>query len=112
MKVQYKVNPRTIIEAEGETAADVFAKLSALAQVFAHGEKCGSCGSAGVIPQVREPQGFKYFEFMCVGCGCRFPLGQLKEPKGGLFPKHKNDDGSVKPHGGWEKYTADQALER
>lgn len=95
MKVQLKVGPRIIVEAEGETIKDVYSRVSALAGIFACADKCGCCGSQEIIPQVREPQGFTYYELQCLACHARLSFGQNKEG-GGLFPKRD------KGKNGWE----------
>lgn len=103
MKVSYKISPRVVIEAEGDGLKKVFSQLADLAAVFACADKCGCCGSADVIPQVREPQGFTYYELACRACGASLTFGQHKEG-GTLFAKRKDDHGNPKGKGGWEVY--------
>jgi hypothetical protein len=104
VKAQYKVTPRCIIEADGGTVKEVFERLALLAEILGHADKCGKCGGTRIIPKMRRPQGNVYFELSCLQCGARLALGQNKEG-GTLFPKTKNDDGTPKPNGGWEKWS-------
>lgn len=97
MKVQLKVGAKAVVEAEGESIKQVFERVAALAGVFACADKCGACGGSDIIPQVREPQGYTYFELQCLGCGARLQFGQNKEG-GGLFPKRD------KGKNGWDVY--------
>ncbi len=46
MKVQRKVSPTTILEAEGQTVAEVFEALASLEEIFHGYEVCGDCGQA------------------------------------------------------------------
>jgi len=103
MKVQYRIGPKVLIEADGATVKEVFDQLGALADVFAAADKCGCCGAGEIVPHVREPQGFTYYELLCLSCGARLPLGQTKEG-GQLFPKRRDEQGHAKDKGGWEKW--------
>ncbi len=111
MKASMKVNSKVIVEAEGETVADVFANLARLADVLGAAQKCGWCGSEQIQPRVRDAKGFRFFELTCMEpkCGARFSFGQLKEPKGALFPKRKDDQGNLLPNGGWSIWQGDQS---
>jgi hypothetical protein len=102
MQVQVKINQRTILTVEGDSAKECFAQLANLQQVFGV-DKCGLCGSDRVAYSVREPKGFIYYELQCLACTARFAFGQTRE-SGALFPKTRDQDGNPKPNGGWEKY--------
>jgi hypothetical protein len=103
MKAQMKVNARLIVEGEGETVADVFEKIANLAAVLGAADKCGCCGGTAIIPQVRDAQGYRYYELRCLNaaCGAQFSFGQHKDTKGSLFPKRKDENGNLKPNAGW-----------
>ena len=103
MRASFKVGPRAIVEADGSTVKEVFERLAVLAPVLAHADRCGLCGGTRVVPNMRLPQGFTYYELACLSCGARLPLGQTKEG-GVLFPKTRNDDHTPKPNGGWERW--------
>lgn len=105
MKVQVKVSPTTIVEAEGQTLQDVFEQLSRLEEVF-NLSACGLCKGTSLRHQVRVNEGYTFFELVCQNSDCRarFSFGQPKNVKGGLFPQRKEKDGSYKPNGGWVKY--------
>jgi hypothetical protein len=105
MKAQLKVSPMAIVEADGSTVKEVFERLAFLAEVLGHADKCGACQGNRIIPKVRHNQGFTFYELACLGCGAKLALGQCKGEGGVLFPKTRNDDGTAKPNGGWEKWT-------
>ena len=79
MRASFKVGPRAIVEADGSTVKEVFERLAVLAPVLAHADRCGLCGGTRVVPNMRLPQGFTYYELACLSCGARLPLGQTKE---------------------------------
>lgn len=104
MKVQRKISPTTLIEAEGQTVADVFEALSRLEEVFHGHEVCGLCHGKDVSYQVRQDKdGNKYYQAVCQadGCHAEFRFGVKKQPAGVLFPQLKDRDGKWKPNGGW-----------
>jgi len=91
MKAQLKVRTNLIIEAEGETEADLFENISSAQEVFEH-EKCGHCGGVDLRFVVRQDdEENKYYELHCrdTRCRARLPFGQAKKPKGKLYPKRK-----------------------
>ena len=99
MKVQMKVGSKVIVEAEGDSPKQVFERVAALAGIFGAAGKCGCCGCPEIVPQVRQPQGFTYYELVCLNpdCGATLTFGQNKEG-GGLFPKRERGQN------GWEVY--------
>ena len=106
MKVQRKISPTTIVEADGQSVAEVFESLAALESVFAGHETCGLCGKVGVRYQVQlDKEAHKYHKAVCLACGGEFRFGVRKAPAGVLFPQLKAQDGTVKPNGGWSKWT-------
>lgn len=107
MKVQRKISPTTIVEADGPTVADVFESLARLEEIFHGHEVCGLCHGPDVRYQVRQDKdGNKYHHAVCMEprCGAEFRFGQRREPKGVLFPQLKDADGNWKPNGGWAKF--------
>ena len=105
MKVQRKISPTTIAEAEGQTVAEVFEALASLEEVFSGHETCGLCKKSGVRFQVRRDQkGNKYYQAVCLACGAEFRFGVRRDPPGMLFPQLRDEQGNVKPNGGWAKY--------
>lgn len=101
MKVQFKVGPKVIVEAEGDSPKQVFERLASLAEVFACADKCGACGSPEVVPRVRHAQGYDFYELACQACSARLSFGQTKEGEG-LFPKRKDEQANPKGKDGWE----------
>lgn len=110
MKVQRKVSPTTIIEAEGATVAEVFEALARLESVFHGYEKCGFCGEGVAYECQEDKEGHKYYKVVCLNtdCGGEFRFGQRKQPHGVLFPQLKDRDGKRKPFGGWAKWSANE----
>jgi hypothetical protein len=105
MKVQRKISPTTIIEAEGQTVAEVFEALARLEEIFGAHETCGLCQKTGVLYTVREDkQNNKYYMARCVACGAEFRYGVKRQPEGALFPQLKDQDGKPKANGGWAKW--------
>lgn len=106
MKVQRKISPTTILEAEGQTVAEVFEALARLEEIFHGHEVCGLCQKANVAYQVRQDkEGNKYYQAVCLSCGGEFRFGVKKSPPGALFPQMKDKDGNWKPNGGWAKWS-------
>lgn len=108
MKVSYIVGTSTV-EVEGKDVKDVFTQLSGAVEVFGHA-KCGACGSAAVVPNVREVQGNTYYEMRCTQCGATMGFGQRKAD-GQLYPKRKDKEGNWLPNGGWVKFSRQAAAE-
>ncbi len=105
MKVQRKITPTTIVEAEGETVAEVFEALAALESVFHGHETCGLCGKTGVSYSCQQDKDAnRYYKALCDSCGAEFRFGVKKSPPGVLFPQLKDKDGNWKPNGGWAKW--------
>lgn len=105
MKVNRKVSPTTIVEAEGATVAEVFEALAALEEIFSGHETCGACGNVGVHYSVRrDKQDNKYYQAVCNKCGAEFRFGVRRAPPGSLFPQMKDRDGREKPNNGWVKW--------
>ena len=105
MKVQRKISPTTIIEADGQTVADVFEALARLEDVFHGHEVCGACQAGNVTYQMRtDKDGNKYYQAHCLKCHAEFRFGVRREGNGVLFPQYKDADGNVKPNGGWVRF--------
>lgn len=106
MKIQRKISPTTIVEAEGQTVAEVFEALARLEGIFAGYETCGLCQHTGVRYAVQEDkEGHKYHKAVCLSCGAEFRFGMRKTPPGVLFPQIKDQNGNYKPDGGWAKWS-------
>lgn len=101
MKVQYKVGPKAIVEAEGETVKQVFERLGDLAACFGAAHKCGCCGSGEIVPAVKRPQNYTYYSLRCLACGAELNFGQTREGER-LFAK------TDKGKNGWEVYQGGQ----
>lgn len=110
MKAVYRVNERVTVEADGMTVADVFEGVARLASVLGAATKCGCCGSAAILPRVKDAQGFRFHELVCQEskCGATFSFGQHKDVKGSLFPKFSDEHGRPKPNAGWSIYRGRQ----
>lgn len=103
LKVQRKLNANTIIEADGQTTAEVFEKLASLEEVF-RVTQCGKCGCDRVTFTVRrDKEDHVYYQAQCLdaNCGAEFRFGVRKKPAGTLFPQLKDRDGNWKNFGGW-----------
>ena len=106
MKVQRKISPTTIIEAEGDTVAEVFEALSRLEEAFHGHEECGLCHGKDVAYQTRQDSaGNKYYQAVCLACRAEFRFSLRRTPVGVLYPQLKDKDGRVKPDGGWAVWT-------
>jgi hypothetical protein len=104
LEAQLKMlNGKILVKVSGETQAELFGNIAKVQQIFDAEAACGLCGNVDLKLSHRQPQGYDYFELVCGNheCGARFQFGQLKEDRGGLFPKR--DKGT----GGWEIYRAD-----
>ena len=117
IKAKYLTQDRRLtFEIEGETQKAVFTQIAAIQEVFDSEHKCGLCGGSDIryMHRVTTTKGSKkcdYLHFVCRTkderghtCNARFDFGQSMEG-GALFPKRKNEDGTWKQNGGWEKYT-------
>ena len=107
MKVQRKLGLNTIVEADGDTVAEVFEDLALLEWVFSHPRVCGLCREEGrdFLRPRKTGQGKKYHKCVCVGCGAEFRFGVRTCRPGVLFPQLKDAEGRDKPNGGWSKWT-------
>jgi hypothetical protein len=85
------------VEAEGETAKQVFERLADLAACLGADAKCGCCGGDALVPQVTRPQNYTYYALACQGCGATLAFGQTREGER-LFPKRDRGQN------GWEVY--------
>lgn len=112
MKIQRKISPTTIIEAEGDTLVDVFERLASLEEIFHGYETCGLCKKSNVAYQARQDkEGNKYYQAHCLDCRAEFRFGVKKVPKGALFPQKKDAQGNWKPDGGWAKWEGKKQTE-
>jgi hypothetical protein len=103
MKIQRKLSPNTLVEAEAATVLELFEQLSQLEEIFRAGP-CGLCKGTQVSFRTREVSGVKFHEALCLGCGAAFTFGTRKGPAGMLFPQRKDGDGKWKANGGWSRW--------
>jgi len=115
MKVQVKVSPKVIVEAEGTTQTTIFEQLASMQEVFGQFGQCGKCKSDELQFIVREDdKKHKYYEILCRKCFAKFGFGQ-KSDGGALFPRRKETEnqsvmqgqleaGAKLPDGGWTRY--------
>lgn len=116
MKVQVKVAPKVIVEAEADTHVDLFEQISSLQEVFGQ-HKCGKCGCEKLRFVVRtDKDDNKYYELACQNFECKAKLAFGAHKKGGgLFPKRKESEnqslaggtveaGAYLPSNGWLRY--------
>jgi hypothetical protein len=101
VKASFKVGPKAVVEAEGETVKQVFERLGDLAACLGADDKCGCCGSDKIVPSVTRPQSYVYYSLKCLACEAQLTFGQTKEGER-LFPKRD------KGKNGWEVYQAGQ----
>jgi hypothetical protein len=120
MKVQIKISPNVIIEAEGTTHVDVFEQIEGLQEVFSAYDKCGKCDGKK-LRFVKRVQGkHTYYELHCQSCYARLSFGQNDEPKkGSLYPRRKETEkqtvmdgkleaGAYLPDNGWIRWDKDK----
>ena len=106
-------NKQLTFEIEGTTDTELFSELASIQEVFDAEHKCGVCGGTDIRYLHRNVQGNDFFELQCITvdakgykCLARFQFGQVKVPKGALFPKRKDKDGNWLPNNGWSRYSA------
>lgn len=110
MKLVYTTrNGRFQAELEGSTQTELIERLAEFQEIF-EGLECTYNGkrSDKVNFRVREIEGNKYYEAVCVDedldiKNARLSFGVHKKG-GGVFPKRKNDDDSWNKNNGWKKY--------
>jgi hypothetical protein len=112
MKVDFKVNDKVTIQAEGNTHKELFAQLSSLTEVFGQAE-CGCCKGKNIRPVARKVEvmegkkakEYVYYEFHCLNMDCRARLAFGCHQEGdSLFPKKKDESGEWIKNNGWVKY--------
>ncbi len=112
MRVEYKVNDRITIAAEGETPQDIFKQISRLQESFGE-EECGKCHSKKLTFTHRVSSEYDFYELKCQDCYAKLEFGQGKDkfyPKRmvvdakGKTIKDANGKGEYRPDRGWFKY--------
>ena len=73
-------------------------------------EVCGKCKSGNVTPRVREVDGDKYYEMICLDCWAKLPFGCHRQG-GGLFAKRRDDEKKMKGVNGWVKFNKEKGVE-
>lgn len=102
MKIQRKLGRSIIVEAEGQTPAELFDALAMLEEIF-RPRPCGLCKSDDITFTMRQDKdGHKYRQAQCLKCKAEYRFGARKGPGGLLFPQavakhgHKENDGWFK----------------
>lgn len=112
MELEYTTtNGRIKVKIDGRGVKDVFENLAEFCEIFENECTVGNKSSDKVVPRVRETDGNKYYEMVCVDRdrdlrGRTLAFGQHKQG-GTLFPKRTVGEGSEKkwlPNGGWGKF--------
>lgn len=107
MKVQLKVAPKVIVEAESEKQTEIFEQLHSLQEVFGQ-SRCGKCGNEDSFKYVvREVDDNKFYELRCEKCRAKITFGAHKRGNT-LFPKRKDDEGEYLPDNGWLRWNKDK----
>lgn len=101
MKVQLKVSPRVIVEAEGSKQTEIFEELASLQEVFSQ-KQCGKCENEELRFVVREVDGNKFYELHCLKCRAKLAFGVHKQSPT-LFPKRKDGEDYL-PDNGWMRW--------
>lgn len=116
MKAVYQTkNGRLNVELEASTHKELWKQLASFQEVFEE-TKCGKCKKENlrfVIRKSKDAKGkeYEYHELRCVDCGAKLAFGVLDDGSGSLFPKRKNDDGSVRGEWGWVKWNQEKQVE-
>lgn len=113
-KIQYTTtNGRLTVEIEERDIKGCFEKLAEFCELFENECTVGDKTSDKVVPRVRETDGNKFYELVCVDKdrdlrNRTLAFGQKKQG-GNLFPKRTEGEGKEKkylPNGGWGKFDA------
>lgn len=124
MKATYFVHDGLKFDIDAETEADLFKNLATIQETFT-AENCGLCKAPSKFLVRKDKEENEYFELACTDlkCRARLPYGQMKKPKGKLYPKrHWNSLSDAEktnrgpepksgylPNGGWYKWNAKAA---
>jgi len=112
MKIQFKINPKMLIEVEGSDEKELIMKLMTLDDVFGH-DKCEACKGTNLRYSHREVDSNHYYELICKDCGAKLDFGVQKKSKA-LFPKRKDKvgpEGKYLANRGWIKFSKDEKYE-
>lgn len=101
-KVQIKISPTTIIEADGNSQVEVWDNLASLSEVFGEA-KCGLC-SGPVIFTTRQARDYTFREVKCTDQKCGAALNLFARDDGGLWIVRTNKDKTPKGKNGWTIY--------
>lgn len=101
------------VEVEAASQAELFRAIADLGEVFGE-TACGLCECEQLRYNVRTIEENDYYEVCCCNpeCGAKLAFGQMKKPKGRLFPirkltkegKPSRAEGSYGPHKGWSRF--------
>lgn len=104
MKAHYRSkNGQFTVEVDGGNIKEVIENVAIVQEVLEAETSCGCCSKNNLRYQVREVDGNKFYELVCIDCGARFEFGQHKKTPT-LFPKRKDKDDHVLPNRGWAKW--------
>ena len=106
MQLQCTMPNGIMVTVEGKDQKEIFEQLSEMQEVFGQ-SKCGKCGKEHLKFQVREVEGNKFYEQICLGCFARLGFGSHKKGNS-LFPKRKDNEGNYLPDSGWMKWDKDK----
>lgn len=119
MKLQFQVNDRVTVEAEGDSVKDLFTQIHALVESFGT-STCGCCGENDIVPVARKNGKFTFYEFKCrtKGCGAKMSMGVKDD--GSIYPRRKvhadspliaegkAKEGDWLPDNGWTRWTKEK----
>lgn len=117
MRVEYRVNDRLTVTAEGDKAHEIFEQLAKLQEAFGE-ECCGKCGGKELRFVHRVKDTFNFYELKCQTKGCYAKL-EFGKGKDTFYPKRMVTDdkgkavkdadgkGQYLPDNGWMKYNRD-----
>lgn len=115
-KVNFKLNSKVTLQAEGDSVRDVFEELAKFAEVFGDVVAVKKDWQNGkeihdVIPVVRvDDDDNKYYELKSPSTGIKKAFGCHKKG-GGLFPKRKDKDDNWLPDNGWVRWDREKEKE-
>ena len=92
MKIDYKVNSKTIVSIDAKDEQDALTQLAKIVEIFGN-DTCEKCKKNNIIPVVRVVDKYTYYEFKCKDCGAILQFGTSQEDKK-LYPRRYEMDGT------------------